>query len=82
MESWPGRTGAGALPNRLLMAAFCRPPSKKRDFVAMKNLLRYVLQERADRQYQERGFYVCRKALPFGEVQTLADLARDLILPW
>jgi hypothetical protein len=45
----------------------------------VKNLLRYTLQERADRQYQERGFYVCRKALPFGEVQTFADLARDLI---
>jgi Phytanoyl-CoA dioxygenase (PhyH) len=45
----------------------------------MKNLLRYVLQGRADRQYQERGFYVFRKALPLGEVQTLADLGRDLI---
>ena len=45
----------------------------------MKNLLRYVLEGRADRQYRERGFYVFRKALPFGEVQTLADLARDLI---
>ena len=45
----------------------------------MKNLLRYVLQGWANGQYQKRGFYVFRKALPFGEVQTLADLARDLI---
>lgn len=45
----------------------------------MKTLLRYVLQGRANGQYQKRGFHVFRKALPFAEVQTLADLARDLI---
>jgi Phytanoyl-CoA dioxygenase (PhyH) len=45
----------------------------------MKNLLRYVLQGRANGQYKERGFYVFRKALPREEVQALADLAHDLV---
>jgi Phytanoyl-CoA dioxygenase (PhyH) len=45
----------------------------------MNNLLRYVLKGRAEHEYQRRGFYVFRKALPPREVQVLADSARDLI---
>jgi hypothetical protein len=45
----------------------------------MKNLLRYVLQGRANGQYQERGFYVFRKALRPEEVQALADVAHGLV---
>ena len=75
-----GPDGADALPNRLPRWQHSAGPlEEEREAVAMKNLLRYVLRGRADRQYQERGFYVFRQALPFGEVQTLADLARDLI---
>jgi hypothetical protein len=45
----------------------------------MGNMLRYVLNGRANRQYQERGYQVFRAAFSADEISTIADLARHLV---
>ena len=48
----------------------------------MKNLLRNVLKGRANQQYQERGYHLFRAAFPRDQIDTIADLANRLIVPY
>ena len=48
----------------------------------MKNLLRNVLKGRANRQYRKRGYHLFRAAFSRDQIDTIADLANRLIVPY
>ena len=48
----------------------------------MKNLLRNVLKGRANRQYRKRGYHLFRAAFSPDQIDTIADLANRLIVPY
>jgi hypothetical protein len=47
----------------------------------MNALLRYVLKDRLDRQYQDLGYKVLRGILPKDRIDVLAGIVRDVVVP-
>ncbi|SEP41438.1 Phytanoyl-CoA dioxygenase (PhyH) [Rhodospirillales bacterium URHD0017] len=47
----------------------------------MNALLRYVLNDRTDRQYQDFGYKVFRGVLPKDRVDALAEIVRNVVVP-
>ena len=47
----------------------------------MNALLRYVLKDRTDRQYQDFGYKVLRGVLPKDRIDALAEIVRDVVVP-
>jgi ectoine hydroxylase-related dioxygenase (phytanoyl-CoA dioxygenase family) len=47
----------------------------------MNALLRYVLKDRTDRQYQDIGYKVLRGVLPKDRIDAIAEIVRDVVVP-
>ena len=47
----------------------------------MNALLRYVLKDRTDRQYQDFGYKVLRGVLPKDRIDPIAEIVRDVVVP-